>query len=63
MITQNEFSAHYIGCFFQYCFFLEKEGAGIISSVLQENASEIELDAVNEGTDLLLKRRENDTKF
>jgi hypothetical protein len=62
MIIQNDFSAHCTGCFFQY-FFLEMEGPGIISPVLQENASEIEPDAVNEGTDLSLKRRENDTKL
>jgi len=63
MITQNDFSAHYTCLFFQYYFFLEMDGAGIISPVLQENVSEMELDTVNEGNDLSLKTRENDTKF
>jgi hypothetical protein len=35
--------------------FVETEGAGIISPVLQENVSEMELDAVNEDTDWSLK--------
>ena len=37
MITQNNFLAHYTRFFFQYYLFLEMDGAGIISPVLQEN--------------------------
>ena len=37
--------------------------AGIISPVLQEHVSEMELDTINEDTDLSLKTQENDTKL
>ena len=39
------------------------EGAGIISPVLQENVSEMELDTVNEDTDISKKTRQNDTNI
>jgi hypothetical protein len=42
---------------------VETEGAGIISTALKENVSEMELVTVNEGTDWSLKTRENDTKL
>jgi len=40
---------------------MEKEGAGIISPVLKENVSEMDLETLNEETDLSLKIRESDT--
>jgi hypothetical protein len=39
------------------------ECAAILSPVLQENVSEMELGTVNEDTDLSLKTQENDTKL
>jgi hypothetical protein len=63
IITQKDFSAHYTGCFFQYCFFVETEGAGINSPLLKENVSEMELVAVNEGTDLSLKQERMTQNF
>ena len=50
LTTHNDFSAHYIRCFFQHCFFLEMEFAGIFSAVLKENVSEMDLETVNEET-------------
>ena len=52
MITHNDFSARYTSCLFQYYFFLEMEGAGIISPVLQESVGEMELGTVKEDIDL-----------
>ena len=48
MITHKNLSAHYTPCFFQYCLFVETVDAGIISSLLQENVSEMDLDTLNE---------------
>ena len=42
---------------------METVDAGIISSLLQENVSEMELDTVNEDTDLSLKIQDNGIKL
>jgi len=63
LTTHNDFSAHYIRCFFQHCFFLEMEFAGIFSAVLKENVSEMDLETVNEETDFSLQIRGNDTNL
>jgi hypothetical protein len=55
VITHNEFSACYTRCFFQYCFLYRDNGVGINSPVLKENVSEMELETLDEETDLSLK--------
>jgi hypothetical protein len=52
-----------LAAYFNTTFFFEMEGGGIISPVLQENGSEMELDTVNEDTDLSLKHERTAQNF